>query len=310
MFDLFFFMYDVIIVGGGPAGLTAGIYTARNKLKTLVLTKMVGGQMAWSNDIENYSGFAVTTGAELVQKFRDHVAGTGEDLELKENIEIVNIEKNFTSFELRDKTGMHYYAKAVIIATGKEPRLLGVPGEKEFYGKGVSTCATCDAPLYKNRTVAVVGGGNSALDAIYALSKSAARIYSITVNKELLGEETLKQKVSALPNVTFLYNTRIVSILGGKQVKGINIRRGEGKEEYIAIDGVFIEIGYVTNLSFDHLTQKNHEQEVVVDKNLQTSIPGLFAAGDVNDAWGEQIVIAAGEGAKAAMAVAKYLHRS
>jgi alkyl hydroperoxide reductase subunit F len=140
-------MYDVIIIGGGPAGMTAAIYTARKKLKTLLITKQIGGQMVWSSDVENYTGFSMTTGADLTLKFREHVESIPEDLELKEGIEVSSLEKNVVSFQVHTSDGQSYFSKTIIIASGKNPRHLGVPGEKEFFGKGVAVCATCDAPL-------------------------------------------------------------------------------------------------------------------------------------------------------------------
>lgn len=302
-------MYDVLIIGGGPAGMTAAIYTARKKLKTLLITKQMGGQMVWSSDVENYTGFSLITGADLTLKFKEHLAHIQDDLEIHEGIEVVNIERNITTFEVETKDGGHYYARAVIIASGKEPKHLGIPGEDKFYGRGVAVCATCDAPLYKNKDVVVVGGGNSAMDALLALSKVARRVYSVNLNERVVGDEVLKAKVESSPNIAFYNSTKAVSVEGDKFVTGLVIQRQDGSKETLATSGVFVEIGYVASNNFDRLTDKNEQGEVKVDANLQTSVPGLFAAGDINDAWGEQIVIAAGEGAKAAIAVANYLNQ-
>lgn len=301
-------MYDVIIIGAGPAGMTAAIYTARKKLKTLMLAKDLGGQMVWSADVENYTGFSMITGADLTLKFQEHLKTIGEDLEMKLGVEVTDIEKNVISFAVTDNSGTVYYGKSVIIATGKIPRHLGVPGEKELFGKGVAVCATCDAPLYKNKDVAVVGGGNSAMDALLALSKVARRVYSINLNPQLEGDAILKQKVENTPNITRHASTKTLAILGDTFVTGIRISHQNGNAEVLPVNGVFTEIGYSPSNSFDRLTDKNEKGEIKVDANLETSIPGIFAAGDINDAWGEQIVIAAGEGAKAAMAVSDYLN--
>jgi alkyl hydroperoxide reductase subunit F len=302
-------MYDVTIIGGGPAGITAAIYTARKKLKTLILTKEIGGQMVWSSDVENYTGFSMITGADLTLKFQEHLESLKEDLDLKTGVEVVNLEKNITSFSVEDNKGNVYYSKAVIIAVGKEPKHLGIPGEKEFFGHGVSTCATCDGPLYKGKDVAVIGGGNSALDAIVTLAKSANKVYVINVNDELNGDELLKSKILQFTNVQVMNSTKAMEIAGDKSVQSIKVQPFGMPEQTLAVHGVFVEIGYEPRTDFDHLTKKNPAGEIMVDQNLQTNIPGIFAAGDINDAWGDQIIIAAGEGAKAAMAVSDYLNK-
>lgn len=302
-------MYDVIIIGGGPAGMTAAIYTARKKLKTLLVTKQMGGQMVWSSDVENYTGFSMLSGADLTLKFQEHLKQITEDLEIKEGLEVVSIERNITTFAVEIKDGQVFYAKSVIVASGKEPRHLGIPGEDIFYGRGVAVCATCDAPLYKNKDVAVIGGGNSAMDALLALSKVARTVYSINVNENLVGDEVLKAKLLSALNITFLSKAKALEIIGDKHVSGIKVLKPDGAEATFSVSGVFVEIGYVASNSFDSLTDKNDKGEIKVDANLQSSVPGLFAAGDINDAWGEQIIIAAGEGAKAAMAVSNYLNQ-
>ncbi len=302
-------MYDVIIIGAGPAGMTAGIYTARKKLKTLILAKEVGGQMVWSSDVENYSGFSMISGGDLTNKFREHLDTIKEDLELKDGFEVFNIEKNITSFEVETKQGQNFFAKTIIIASGKTPRHLGIVGEEKFFGHGVAVCATCDAPLYKNKDVAVVGGGNSAMDAILALSKVARRVYSINMNDGFVGDEVLRNKITNSGNVSFFSSTKTLEIIGEQFVTGIKIQKFGHDAETLAVNGVFVEIGYVPSNDFDSLTHKNEKGEITVDGNLQTSVPGIFAAGDINDAWGEQIIIAAGEGAKAAIAISDYLNR-
>lgn len=300
-------MYDCIIIGAGPAGMTAAIYMARKKFKTLMLSKNVGGQMVWSSDVENYTGFTMITGADLTLKFEEHMESLKEDLEIKLDAEVIGLEKNITSFAVTDKKGEIYYAKSVIVASGRDPRHLGVPGEKELFGKGVATCATCDAPLYKQKTVAVVGGGNSALDAALALSKVAKQVYVINTNNEFSGEVVLRDKVFSAPNVKVFSQTKVIKIEGEKNVTGIVLQSFGKDEERFDVNGVFIEVGYEPNISFADLVEKNEKNEIKVDGDLQTNIEGIFAAGDINDAWGEQIIIAAGEGAKAAMAVSNYL---
>jgi alkyl hydroperoxide reductase subunit F len=292
-------MYDVLIIGAGPAGMTAAIYAARKKLKTLVLAKQLGGQMVWSSEIDNYSGFSMVSGADLTLKFREHLLSVKEDLEFREGVEVVTLEKNITSFQVTDKTGQVYYARSIIIASGRNPRHLGIPGEEKFFGKGVAVCATCDAPLYKGKDVAVIGGGNSAMDAMLALSKVARRVYNLNINQALAGDAVLRQKVEALPNVVLHTQTKVLEILGSTTVSGVRVQGLNQAAATLPVTGVFVEIGYEPSNSFDTLTEKNDHGEIKVDGNLKTSVDGIFAVGDINDAWGEQIIIAAGEGAKA-----------
>ncbi|HEX3099723.1 MAG TPA: FAD-dependent oxidoreductase [Patescibacteria group bacterium] len=300
-------MYDVIIIGAGPAGMTAAIYTARRKLNTLVLAKDVGGQMIYSADVENYTGFTMVTGAELTLKFQEHMASLKEDLKVELGVEVAKLEKNITSFAVEDTKGNVYYAKTVIIASGKLPRHLGVPGEQELFGKGIAICATCDGPLYREKNVAVVGAGNSAMDAICALSKVAKQVYVINMSDDYTGEAIVKDKIMHIPNVKSYHQAKVVKVSGKDHVEGITIQQLGKPDEDLAVSGVFIEIGYEPSISFADIVDKNEHNEIKVDKDLQTSVPGIFAAGDINDAWGEQIIIAAGEGAKAAMAVSNYL---
>lgn len=300
-------MYDVIIIGAGPAGMTAAIYTARRKLNTLVLSKEVGGQMIYSADVENYTGFSMITGADLTLKFQEHMASLKEDLEVQLGVEVAKLDKNITSFVIEDTKGNVYYAKTVIIASGKLPRHLGVPGEKELFGKGVAICATCDGPLYREKNVAVVGGGNSAMDAICSLAKVAKQVYVINMSDDYTGEAIVKEKIIHLPNVKTYHSAQIVKISGKEHVEGMKVQTLGKPDEDLAVSGIFIEIGYEPSVNFVDLVEKNEHNEIKVDKDLQTSVPGIFAAGDINDAWGEQIIIAAGEGAKAAMAVSNYL---
>lgn len=299
-------MYDCIIIGAGPAGMTAAIYTARRKLKTLVLAKAVGGQMIWSADVENYTGFSMISGADLTLRFQEHMAALKEDLEVKLDVEIVKLDKNITSFVLEDKQGNVYYAKSVIVASGKNPRHLGVPGEEELFGKGVAICATCDGPLYKGKDVAVVGGGNSAMDAICALSRVARQVYVINMTDDYTGEGIVRDKIMSLPNVKAYHQAQITKISGTTHVEAMTVQQIGKPDEEIPVSGIFIEIGYEPSIAFADILEKNEKNEIKVDKDLQTSVPGIFAAGDINDAWGEQIIIAAGEGAKAAMAVSNY----
>lgn len=298
--------FDTIIIGGGPAGLSAAVYAARKSLKVLLIAKNIGGSAAYAGSVENYLGFSVISGAELVAKFREDLEEF-KDIQVKEGVEVLGISGSFPEFTIKTGDG-EYQSKTVIIASGRVPKMLEIPGEKEYLGKGVAICATCDAPLYKSKDVAVVGGGNSALDAAYALTKIAKSAVIININNELEGDETLLQKIRASPNVKILNNYESIEIVGNQFVTGLKVRdKSSGEEKVLPLQGIFIEIGYTPSTLFDNLTQKNDQGEIVVDEAGATSIPGIWAAGDVNNLWGEQMIISAGEGAKAALAVAKFL---
>lgn len=304
-------IFDVIIIGGGPAGLSAAIYAVRKNLKVLTLTKDIGGQAALSGDIENYLGFSLITGAELAAKFREEVENFKDDgLQIKEGEEVLSISGHDPDFLVKTNLS-EYHSKTVIIASGRIPKMLGVPGEKEFLGKGVAVCATCDAPLFRGKNVAVIGGGNSALDATFSLMKVASSVVIINITDEVRGDEILIRNIKGAPNVKILNNHEVLEILGSQFVTGLKIKdKTSGAEQTFPVSGVFIEIGWTPANSFDNLTHKNSKGEIMVDEFGATSIPGLYAAGDVNDLWGEQIVIAAGEGAKVALAVAEHLSKT
>ncbi|MBI4037078.1 FAD-dependent oxidoreductase [Candidatus Daviesbacteria bacterium] len=305
-------IFDVIIVGGGPAGLSAAIYTARKNLKTLVVTKNLGGNIANANMVENYLGFSEVTGPELVAHFRNHLGKfNGDGLEVKEGVGVTDISGTFPNFTIVADDGSKISGKTIIIAAGRVSRKLGIPGEDEFLGKGVAVCATCDAPLYKGRDVAVVGGGNSALDGAYALLKIAKSVTMINIVDSLTGDMVLRNKVETAPNVKILNNHEAVEVLGDKVVSGLKIRnRVSGKEQILPVTGVFIEIGYTPATSFDKLTQKNDKGEIMVNDEGKTSVEGIWAAGDIDNLGGEQMIVAAGEGAKTALAVARFLAKN
>lgn len=297
-------IYDLIIVGAGPAGITAAIYAARKKLKTLVVSKDIGGQTALSGAVENYTGYQYITGFELARKFEEHVKEF--DLDFHEREEVTRIQKVDDTFRVSTDQGA-YEGKAVIIASGAKPKELRIPGEKEFKNRGVTYCATCDAPLFAGRDVAVIGGGNSAMDATLQLLSIARKIYLITINPELEGDEIMKEKISQAKNVEVWTNTKTVEILGDSMVTAIRVvKRDEGR---LNVQGVFIEIGYTPNSEFIDIVEKNELNEIKVDARCETNVLGIFAAGDVTDVPEKQIIIAAGEGSKAALAAFSYLSR-
>lgn len=299
-------MYDVIIIGAGPAGLTAGVYCARKKLNTLILSKDIGGQAAISSEVDNYLGYHLISGAELVQEFEEHIKEF--DIKLELAVEVKDIKKIEGGFEIVAEN-QNYQSRTVIIASGKVPRRLDVPGEREFLGRGVTYCATCDAPLFAKRDVAVIGGGNSALDAILQLVKIANKIYLINRSSILKGDEVMQEKALALPKVEILYNTEVKNISGKTLVEKIEVLDKEsGKTEELEVQGVFIEIGSIPSIDFAKgLIELNEKNEIKVDSENSTNIPGIFAAGDVTDVLEKQIIIAAGEGAKAALSTYGYL---
>lgn len=305
-------IFDTIIIGGGASGITAAIYAVRKNLRVLMLTKNIGGQATLSGDVENYPGFSVITGMELARKFRaELLAFEGKGLWVKEEVEVIDLLGNFPNFFIKTSDGEEHHSKTAIIASGRVPKMLGVSGEKELLGKGVSTCATCDTPFYKDKDVVVVGGGNSALDAAFALQKIARSVTIVNITDSLRGDEVLMRNVTTSPKVKVLNNHEVLEILGEQAVGGIKIKNTQkGKEQILPVSGVFIEIGWTPVTGFDSLTEKNEKGEIKVDQFGATSVPGIYACGDVNDQKGEQIVIAAGEGAKSGLGVSEYLSRS
>lgn len=305
-------IFDTIVIGGGPAGLSAAIYAVRKNLKVLLVTKDIGGQAALSGDIENYLGFSLITGPELAQKFREDVEKFENDgIWIKEGEEVTGIGGRDPDFVVRTNQAKEYHGKTIIIASGRIPRLLNVPGEKEFLGKGVATCATCDGPLFKNKDVAVVGGGNSALDAAFSLMKVAKSVTIVNLTPDVRGDEVLIRNVKGSPIVKILNSHQVLEILGDQFVTGVKVQDLNTKEiQQLSVLGVFIEIGWIPSVHFDELTHKNSQGEIMVDEFGETSVPGLYSAGDVNDLWGEQIIIAAGEGAKVALKVAEHLSKT
>ncbi len=296
-------MYDLIIIGAGPAGITASVYAARKRMSLLVITKDIGGQAAISGDIENYTGYQFITGPNLAAKFEEHMRKY--DITLKENEEVLELKKIGDNILVKTNKGA-YEARTAIIASGKKSRELNVPGEREFKNKGLTYCATCDGPLFSGKDVAVIGGGNSALDAALQLIKIAKHVYIINITSSVGGDAIMREKVEASKNVTVLNNSQVTAIVGERMVSGIKIRR-EGKEEQLVLQGIFVEIGLIPNSDFANEVEKNQFGEIKVNSCNETNIPGIFAAGDVTDVPEKQIIIAAGEGSKAALSAFRYL---
>ena len=296
-------IYDLIIIGAGPAGITAAVYAARKKMDILVITKDIGGQASLSGDIQNYTGYQFITGPELVIKFEEHMRKF--NFEIKENEEAKELISKQSTFLVKTDKG-NYQAKTVVVASGKSSRELGVTGEREFRNKGLTYCATCDGPLFAGRDVAIIGGGNSALDAALQLIKIADHIYIINIADNLTGDRIMQEKVRADNKVSIFNNSRVKEILGDSFVQAIKIE--EDKEEKILdVQGIFVEIGLIPNSDFAVNLEKNERKEIVVNQRNETNISGVFAAGDVTNVPEKQIIIAAGEGAKAVLSAFRYL---
>jgi len=299
-------LYDVIIIGAGPAGITASVYAARKRMDFLVVTKNVGGQAAISADIENYTGYKFITGPELVQKFMEHLEQFNVQVKEGEPVTLAKKRKDIVEVQTEQD---RYEARTVIVASGRRWRELGAEGEQEFKHRGVTYCATCDAPLFADVDVAVVGGGNSGLDAVLQAIRIARKVYLIEVKPELSADPIMVEQAKKSDRVTIYMNTKVTKIYGDAFVRGIRISRS-GKEEDLPVSGVLVEIGSVPVSDFVQGVEKNDAGEIIVNCRCETSVPGMFAAGDVTDVFGKQIIVACGEGVKATLAAFEYLTRS
>lgn len=302
-------LYDVIVVGGGPAGVSAGIYSARKQLKTLVISESFGGQSAVSAGVENWIGEISIPGWELGQKFEKHLRAQ-EGIEIR-NERMTGMKAVAGGYEVVTESGA-YETKTVIVALGGRHRHLDVPGEEKFTGKGVVYCSTCDAPFFRAKTVAVVGGGNSGLEAVEDLLPYADKIYLLTHSGALKGDEVTRNKVLASEKVDVVYFAKTTEILGEEKVTGIRYEdtaAGETKE--ISLDGVFIEIGMLPNSdAVKDLIELTPYGEVKVDpRTFATSLPGVFAAGDITDMPYRQNNISSGQGVVAALSAYDYIRK-
>jgi alkyl hydroperoxide reductase subunit F len=300
-------MHDVIIIGGGPAGMTAAVYAVRKKMDTLLITKDFGGQLMWTREIENYMGFQVVTGPELINKFEEQVKKFPVNVKYEEVTQLSAADAGNYLVRTREN---QYVGKSVIVASGKRSRQLNVPGELEFAGRGVAYCATCDGPLYAGKTVAVVGGGNSGAQAALELSEIAVKVY-LVIRGEFRADPVLIDKLNTKENVSVLKGHSVQGIYGGQMVEKIVVI-DESQSKELMVQGVFVEIGLDPNSEFANGTTKlNQYDEIVTDCRAKTSQLGLFAAGDVTNGPDKQIIIAAGDGAKAALSAYEYLlHKS
>lgn len=303
-------MYELIIIGGGPAGMTAAVYAARKKINTLLISGDIGGQGLTTWLVENYMGYQFIEGHELMQKFEEQVKQFPTDVKVEVGKRAERLSRVDGGFEVRTDRGETYQAKAVILATGKRPRQLNVPGEKELLGRGVTYCAICDGPLFADVKVAVIGGGNSALEAADDMVKIADHVYLISLTPPT-GDQILINKVKNASNLTIFLEHEVLEIKGKNSVEGIRIRDLKSKrEKELEVGGIFVEIGLIPNSELvKELVTLNRLGEIEVNCGNETGVSGFFAAGDVTSVPDKQIVVAAGEGAKAALQAHRYLQR-
>ncbi|AKB35964.1 Thioredoxin reductase [Methanosarcina siciliae C2J] len=301
-------MYDLIIIGGGPAGLAAGIYAVRFGLDTLILEKSeISGQISMSDIVENYPGFPSISGLELMEKYKAHAQEAGVKTKITE---VLSVRTEGTRKIVSTDSG-DLEAKALIIATGANPKHLGVPGEEEFISKGVSYCAICDGPFFKNKIVVVVGGGNSAVTDALLLSKVAQKVYLVHRRDRLKAAKVLQDRALATPNIEFILNTLVQEIAGSqegvKKVEKVILQDLNTKESReLSTNGVFIYVGIRPNTEFVNV-EKNNEGFIMTDRWMETSEKGIYAAGDCHDTPIWQLVAAVRDGAIAATAANEYI---
>jgi alkyl hydroperoxide reductase subunit F len=301
-------LYDVVIIGGGPAGLAAAVYTARQGLTTAVMAGEVGGQAQWAGQIDNYLGLASISGGELARHFRDHVDRFDVDTFPGRHADALMPSDG--GFEVHSREGLSLNGRAVIIATGRAPSRLAVPGEKELVGRGVSYCATCDAAFFRGQRVAVVGPGESAAEAALQLAALDADVTVICDQQRLRASPALLDGLAAAPRVELRTESQVTAIEGEGRVTAVVVRDASDRETTLPVNGVFIETGSIPAEELTGgLVPVNEAGEIEVDRSLMTRCPGVFAAGDVTDQLGKQVIIAAGDGARAGVAVTKWLQR-
>jgi alkyl hydroperoxide reductase subunit F len=305
-------MYDLIIVGGGPGGVAAGVYAARKKIKTLLITDSFGGQSLVSADIQNWIGTKSISGFDFGKALEEHLRAQ-TDIDIVDDDLVTGVEKKDVGFSLATRNGKTYETKYILLTSGSSRKKLGVPGEKELDGRGVVYCTTCDAPLFGEKIVTVVGGGNSALEGVIDLIPYASKIYLMVRSEVLRGDPITQEKVKASEKVKVLWNTVITEIHGKELVTGVRVKDVKtGEEKEIALDGVFVEIGLVPNSGFvKGLVKLDDYGHVVTDPKTQmTSCAGIWAAGDVTDEPHRQNNISVGDAVKAVLDIYGYLKKT
>lgn len=299
-------VYDLIVIGAGPAGESAAIYAKRKGLNVGIIGNKTGGQVKDTSSVENYLGIKEVTGEGLAEMFLSHV--NHYQIPILKDDSVKTFIKNEQGFALSLESSDVVKAKAIVIATGSKPRLLGVKGEDVFKGRGVCYCAICDGPLFEGLDVVVAGGGNSAVEAAMDLSKIAKSV-TLIHRSNLRADQILVDQMNGIPNIKVHLMTQIEEIVGDQLVEGLRVTHKEsGTEEFIEAKGIFVEIGYLPNSDFvKGILTLNAQGEIVVNAKNETSLQGVFAAGDVTDVPYKQIIISAGEGAKAALTANDYL---
>jgi thioredoxin reductase (NADPH) len=299
--------YELIIAGGGPAGLTAGLYAARALLRTLLLEKMApGGQAATTFHIENYPGFPEgISGPDLAQAMENQAKKFGLEVTYGQ-VKKVSFQEPLWEVEYEDRK---FLAKAVIVASGVEPRKLGVPGEETLRGRGVSYCATCDGPFFKDQEIGVVGGGDSAVEEALYLTRFAAKVYLVHRRNALRAEKIIQERAFQNPKIEFLWDTVVTRVLGDSGVEGLELQNVKTKAlRTLKVGGVFLYVGSLSNTEFlKGIVELDEQGYVVTDDQMATSAPGVFAAGDVRKKLLRQIATAVGDGAMAAFAAGQYI---
>lgn len=300
-------MYDIIIIGSGPAGLSAAIYAQRACLDTIVIEKngISGGQVLNTWEVDNYPGFPGVTGFELSRQFREHANKLGARV-VQDEVVQVELSGNVKKVVCEEET---YEARCVILASGAHHRTLEVPGEEELRGAGVSYCATCDGAFFRGRTVAVVGGGDAALEDAIFLARMCEKVYIVHRRDKLRGAKRLQERVQALENIKFVWNSETVAIEGNAQVEALRLRQTKtGEERRLDVDGVFIAVGIAPESELYAGQLELDEQGYIrADESGQTSVPGVFAAGDVRTKALRQILTAASDGANCVASAERYL---
>ena len=305
-------IYDLVIIGGGPAGVAAGIYAARKKIKTVLITDIFGGQSLVSDDIGNWIGEPHISGFDLGQKMEKHLKAQ-EGIEIIEGDLADKIELNGLTFKVSTKGGKVLGTKTVLLTAGSRRKKLDVPGEKDFEGKGVAYCSTCDAPIFQGKDVVVVGGGNAGLEAVVDLLPYASKIYLIHHGEALKGDQVTQEKIKNNPKVEVILNAETQKIIGDKTVTGLEyLDRVSGNVRQLSVGGVFVEIGIIPNGDLvKDLVSLNFRGEVVTDPKTQsTSLVGIWAAGDATDGLYRQNNISAGDAVKAVLNIYDYLKKS
>jgi alkyl hydroperoxide reductase subunit F len=296
-------MYDLIIVGGGPAGVSAGIYASRKKIKTLLITDTFGGQSIVSSKIENWIGEKEISGYDLAKKLENHLKSQ-EGIEILENDLVIEIKKIDNGFEIKTKEGKIFETKYILMTAGSKYRRLNVPGEKEFEGRGVFYCATCDAPLLKNKTACVIGGGNSGLESALDLVPYASLIYILEYTDKLKGDDITQEKIKSYDKIHVFTSAEVIEIFGQNFVSGLKYKNRITNEiKELKTDGVFVAIGMEPNSYLvKDLVKLNNRGEIIVDpKTQQTSLFGIWAAGDITDFPYKQNNIAVGNAISAVL---------